>query len=155
MDAYTLLKTLHIIGVIVFIGNIIVTGWWKVMADKTKNPTIIAFAQRQVTLTDWVFTFGGVTLLGGSAAVNVWIHDIPLSTPWVQWGFAIFCLSGLIWVAVLVPLQWKLSAMTRKFTPDSPIPARYWRLEALWLVFGFIDTVLPLAVVPLMVGKIG
>ena len=29
------------------------------MADRTRDPKIIAFAQRQVTLTDWVFTFGG------------------------------------------------------------------------------------------------
>ncbi len=35
----------------------------KVMADRTRNPVIIAFAQRQVTLTDYIFTGGGVVLI--------------------------------------------------------------------------------------------
>ena len=48
-NSYLWLKVLHIVGVVLFLGNIIVTGWWKNMADRTKNPQIIAFAQRQVT----------------------------------------------------------------------------------------------------------
>ncbi|HPH07259.1 MAG TPA: DUF2269 family protein, partial [Methylotenera sp.] len=57
-DTYLWLKTIHILGVVLFLGNIIITGWWKVMADNTKNAQVIAFAQRQVTLTDYVFTAG-------------------------------------------------------------------------------------------------
>ena len=63
MNTYLALKSLHILGVVLFVGNIIVTGWWKVQADRTRNPAVIAFAQRQVTLTDWIFTFGGSTLV--------------------------------------------------------------------------------------------
>jgi len=62
-NTYLWLKSLHLLGVVMFLGNIIVTGWWKFMADRTKNPVIIAFAQRQVTLTDWIFTAGGVILV--------------------------------------------------------------------------------------------
>jgi len=39
--------------VVAFLGNIIVTGWWKLMADRTRDPRVIAFAQRQVTTTDY------------------------------------------------------------------------------------------------------
>ena len=63
MNTYLLLKSFHIFGVVIFLGNIIITGWWKVMADRTKNKQIIAFAQRQVTITDYLFTFGGVLLI--------------------------------------------------------------------------------------------
>ena len=62
-DSYLWLKTIHLLGVVLFLGNIIITGWWKFMADKTKNPQVIAFAQRQVTLTDFVFTAGGAAIL--------------------------------------------------------------------------------------------
>jgi len=62
-NSYLWLKSLHLLGVILFLGNIIIAGWWKAMADRTKNPVIIAFAQRQVSLTDWFFTFGGSLLL--------------------------------------------------------------------------------------------
>jgi uncharacterized membrane protein len=64
---YLLLKSLHIFGAILLLGNIIVTAWWKIMADRTRDPRVIAFAQRQVTLTDWVFTAPGalITVVAG------------------------------------------------------------------------------------------
>jgi hypothetical protein len=32
---------------VVFLGNIIVTAWWKMAADRTRDPPTIAYAQRQ------------------------------------------------------------------------------------------------------------
>ena len=61
-NTYLILKSVHIFGVIVLLGNLIVTAWWKLMANRTKNPSIIAFAQRQVTITDFVFTAPGAFL---------------------------------------------------------------------------------------------
>lgn len=92
-SSYLTLKSLHLAGVAIFLGNIVVTGWWKAMADRTRDARIIAFAQRQVTLTDWVFTAEG------------------------------------------------------------EIPARYWRLNRLWLGFGTLATALPLANLYVMVFK--
>mgnify|MGYP006910914280 CR=1 FL=1 len=45
-NPYLLYKSLHLLGVILFMGNIIITGWWKVMADRTGNRSIILFGQR-------------------------------------------------------------------------------------------------------------
>ncbi|HLO75244.1 MAG TPA: DUF2269 family protein [Magnetospirillum sp.] len=147
------LKTLHVVGVVLFIGNIIVTGWWKMAADLSRNPVVIAFAQRQVTITDWVFTLGGVTIVSVAGAGNALIHDIAFTTPWVLWGLVLFIASGVVWVAVLIPVQSKLTAITRTFTADSEIPVAYWRLEKLWIIFGTIATLLPLAAIPFMVFK--
>jgi hypothetical protein len=49
--------------VILFLGNIVVTGVWKVLVGATGEPRVIAYAQRLVTLTDWIFTAGGVALI--------------------------------------------------------------------------------------------
>ena len=38
----------NLLGVVIFLGNIAVTGWWKFMADRTGDSKIISFAQRQV-----------------------------------------------------------------------------------------------------------
>ena len=77
-NTYLLLKSLHILGAVIFLGNIIVTGWWKVMADRTRNPVIIAFAQRQVTLTDYIFTGGGVVLILATGLGNAILHNMDL-----------------------------------------------------------------------------
>lgn len=155
MDTYSLLKSLHIVGIILFVGNIIVTGWWKTMANRTRDPAIVAFAQRQVTLTDWVFTLGGVVLLAIGGYGNALLHGISFRTPWVLIGNVLFIASGLIWIAVLVPLQARLGRMAREFATAASIPDVYWRLERSWIVFGLLATVLPLAAVPVMVFKIG
>lgn len=155
MDSYQLLKSLHIIGVVLFIGNIIVTGWWKVMADRTRHPAIIAFAQRQVTATDWVFTFGGSMLVGTAGLLNAWINGLSLSQAWILWGSALFGLSAVVWLVFLLPIQTKLSTLTRGFDDHSPIPDRYWQLEKWWLFWGTVATLLPLAVIPIMVFKVG
>lgn len=72
-EPYAIFKSLHIVGVVLFVGNVAVTGWWKTMADRTRDPKIIAVAQRRVTLTDSVFTAGGIVLLivGGVGAYTV------------------------------------------------------------------------------------
>lgn len=155
MDTYSLLKSLHIVGVILFVGNIIVTAWWKTMANRTRNPAIVAFAQRQVAATDWAFTLGGIVLLAIGGYGNAILSGVSFLTPWVLIGNILFIASGLIWIAVLVPLQAKLGRMAREFAAAASIPDAYWRLERSWLAFGILATVLPLVVVPVMVFKIG
>lgn len=154
MDSYPILKILHLVGAVMFVGNIVITGWWKAMADRTRDSRIVAFAQRQVTLTDWVFTFGGVVLVAIGGIGNAILLGVPLTAHWLQWGLALFFLSGILWVAVLIPLQIRLGRMARGFATADTIPKEYWQLARWWNAFGILATLLPLAVIPLMVYKI-
>ncbi|WP_348550679.1 DUF2269 family protein [Acidithiobacillus sp.] len=144
-NAFLLFKILHIFGVVIFLGNIIITGWWKVMADRTGNASVIAFAQRQVTLTDFVFTAGGATLLLAAGISDAAIAHMDIwGTSWLEWGSGLFIASGVIWVTVLIPLQIVQARMARRFAAGGAIPARYWLLGKLWVGFGTLATVLPL-----------
>ena len=109
-ESYLWLKTLHLFGVTLFLGNIIVTAWWKLMADRTRNPQIIAFAQRQVALTDYVFTAGGAVILLAAGWGNAALHGMDvMHIRWLSWGLWLFGATGLIWVA------------NSDSDPDSPI----------------------------------
>jgi len=153
-DPYLLLKSIHILGVIIFLGNIIVTGWWKFMADRTRDAAIIAFAQRQVTLTDFVFTTGGIVLIliGGMGNVILFAMD-AWHTLWLLWGYSLFVVSGLIWGIILLPIQIKQARMTQAFAHDGVIPDNYWQLTRQWNIFGTIATVLPAINIYWMVFK--
>ena len=154
MDTYLILKTIHIIGAVLFLGNIIITGWWKIMANRTRNPIIIAFAQRQVTLTDFVFTAGGSTLLFAAGIANIIIYDIPImTTMWIAWALALFTLSGIIWVAILIPIQIKQAREAKTFTAETVISDAYWRREMIWYILGLAAIVLPLMSLVFMVLK--
>jgi uncharacterized membrane protein len=154
MDKYLLLKTLHIVGVVLFLGNIVVTGWWKAMADRTGNPVVIAFAQRQVTLTDWVLTAAGALLVAGTGLGNAALHDMDyLHIRWLSWGYGLFVLSGVIWVMVLIPIQIAQARLAHAFAAGGAIPGRYWTLNRLWYVFGVTATLIPFANIYWMVYK--
>ena len=86
-ESYLFLKSLHILGIILLLGNLIVTAWWKLMANRTKNPSIIAFAQRQVTLTDFVFTAPGALLaiMAGDYMAYGYMTD-TWNIQWLDWG---------------------------------------------------------------------
>lgn len=152
--SYLLLKSIHILGAILFLGNIIITGWWKFMADRTRDPRVIAFAQRQVTLTDFVFTAGGAALVLGAGLGNAVLHGMDyLSIRWMAWGLGLFTASGVIWVTILIPIQIKQARMARQFANQDAVPEDYWRLCRLWNIFGTLATVLPLINLYWMVYK--
>jgi len=152
-NSYLWLKTIHLLGVILFLGNIIITGWWKNMADLTRNPKVIAFAQRQVTLTDWIFTAGGAAILLGAGMVNVAIHGLSYTSKWLSWGMSLFVLSGIIWAFILIPTQIKQAKMAAAFAETGVIADLYWKLCRRWNIWGGLAVVIPLIAVYFMTFK--
>jgi uncharacterized membrane protein len=147
-------KAIHLLGVILFLGNIIVTGVWKVLADRTGEPRVIAYAQRLVTLTDWIFTAGGVALILIGAYGMAAVGHLDLRGPtWLVWGQAMFAASGVIWIVILVPTQLLQARQARAFGSGGAIPESYWRHGRRWLIWGTIATVIPLANIYFMVFK--
>jgi uncharacterized membrane protein len=152
--SYNAFKVVHLFGVVIFLGNIIVTALWKVMADRTGEPAIIAYAQRLVTLTDWVFTAGGVLFILVGAYGMAGLAGLDLrGTPWLIWGQTLFVISGLIWVFILIPTQIAQARQARAFADGTAIPESYWRHGRRWLIWGIIATLVPMANLYLMVFK--
>lgn len=149
-DAWILV---HVVGVVLFIGNIVVTAVWKLLADGTRTPAVVAYAQRLVTVTDAAFTATGAALIAISGPILA--EDLGgIGGPtWLTVGFALFLASGVIWAAVLIPVQIAQARLARQFRNEGSVPARYWRLAKLWAVFGTVATLLPLANLYLMVVK--
>ena len=152
--SYLWMKALHLIGVIMFLGNMIITGWWKIMAGRTRNPVIIAFAQRQTASADLLFAGGGVLLMLIGGPGNVMEHHLDfLHIFWLRWGLWLFVVVGVIWGAILVPLQIAQSRLARQFAEGGKIPARYWKLERLWRTFSTLALLLVLVGIYWMVFK--
>jgi len=109
-------------------------------------PTV-AYAQRLVILTDWIFTGGGIVLIliGGYAMARC-AHLSLLHTRWLVWGQALFGLSALVWMFVLLPVQGAQSRLAQRFAAGGDIPLAYWELCRRWLGWGVVATV-PLAII--------
>lgn len=146
------LKSLHILGACLFLGNIIVSAFWKVLADRTGNYSVIRFATRLVNVTDSVFTGLGATLLLVTGHLLAGNYGGILSNDWILWSYVLFGVSGAIWIAVLLPIQFKQAKMLR-MSPTEEIPWEYYRLARLWSLAGILATLVPLPAVYLMVSR--
>jgi uncharacterized membrane protein len=145
---------LHLLGVVLLLGNITVTSAWKVYADRTEELAIVAFAQRLVIYTDVAFTAwgAGLVMLGGYGML--WTAGIgPWSTPWLVWSQVAFFVSGAIWLAVLIPLQIKQLRLARSALLAGHADPQFARLRRRWLGWGLIATVPLVAAMWLMVSK--
>lgn len=150
---YLFLKLLHIFGVIIFLGNIIVTAFWKIFADITQDWRILAFSQRLVTYTDFCFTaVGALMLLISGHFLAQFYHDYE-HIRWIVWGAGFFIASAIIWIVVLLPLQYKQHKMANTFKITESIPPKYWTYETLWGIFGTIAIILVLVSLYFMVFK--
>jgi uncharacterized membrane protein len=144
---------LHVLGVVVFLGNLIVTAVWKTIADHTRDPSVIAYAQRLVTITDVSFTATGAALITISGFVLADDWGGVGGPIWLTVGFSLFAATGVIWIAVLIPIQIQQARLARQFASNEAIPDRYWQLARRWYVFGAIATLLPLANIYFMAVK--
>jgi uncharacterized membrane protein len=106
-----------------------------------------------VTLTDWIFTAGGVVILFVAGLANVWLHNMSFSSKWIVWGLAMFLISGVIWAAVLIPVQIKQAKMAKEFAVSGTIPDEYWRLCTIWNIYGLLAIIIPLVNLYWMVFK--
>ena len=151
---YAILKTLHIIGVVVLLGNVTITAYWKVLADRTSDARLVAHAQQGVTVADWIFTLAGIVLIlvgGYGAAANA---GFSLTGPlWLVIGQLLFAVSGLVWLCVLVPIQIRQARVARSLAREAILPSQYRRDSRRWLVWGIVATVPLVAAIYVMVAK--
>ncbi len=152
--AYDAFKFLHLLGVVLLIGNVTITAFWKVFADRTGDPRIVAHAQHGVTVSDWLFTVAGIALLTiGGYGMTFAAGIDPFGSSWLIWGQVLFAISGVIWAAILVPVQIRQARQARAFDLAKPLPEPYRRNSRTWIVWGVIATAPLIAAVAIMIAK--
>ena len=149
-----LLKTLHVLGAVLILGNVIVTGFWNYKAVRTGQPRVIAFAQREVMAADVWLTFGGGALLSITGFLLAQASGMnPWRTPWIAGGFGLLGLSTLLWLVVLLPCQIRMIRLSRDVADDAPLPPAFYSAFWWWNVVGWFATLLLVAALAVMVLK--
>lgn len=146
--------TLHLIGVVLSVGNIVTAAFWKVRADLTKNPAEIHRAAQNVMLADYIFTIPGIALIIVSGSIMAAHAGISLSgLNWLTLSLIMFAITGIIWVAILIPLQRRMIRYSAQCIESGNISKAYREVARSWAVFGSAATLLPLVILYLMVMK--
>jgi uncharacterized membrane protein len=154
---YLAMKTLHVLAVVLFLGNIITGLFWKAHGDRTTDPRIIAHTLEGIIRSDRWFTIPGVVLILGFGAAAAIIGGLPiLGTGWIWQSIALFAVSGLAFVLQVAPLQRRLQALAAAGVDGGAWDqGAYRRLSRQWEFWGAVALVTPLAALVLMVYKPG
>lgn len=132
-----LLRLAHVIGAAVLFGTGAGIAFFMLMANRTRDPRLIAHVAGTVVIADTLFTATAAVL---QPLTGAWLaHRIgwPLTTGWIALSLVLYGVVGLCWLPV-VWIQIQLRNLARDAADANlPLPARYHRLYRIWFAFGF------------------
>ena len=141
-------RTLHVLGAVLLVGNVTVTGFWAAFLYAQRASLPFRPVARAILWTDLLFTAGGAALLTFSGIQLILATALPFwDTPWLVRGVASLGVATLLWLVVLIPDQFRLERMA----PDDLAGLR--RVFLRWSVVGWASTALLLHGLWVMVQK--
>lgn len=151
--SYELVKTLHILSMVLLFGTGLGSAFYKWMADRSGQVAHIAITNRHVVLADWLFTTPTVIFQPLSGLWMVMHLGLPLTTAWVVISLGLYALAGACWLPV-VWLQIRMRQLANQaVAADQPLPAEYWLRARQWFWLGVPAFIAMVLVVALMVFK--
>ncbi|MDQ0115862.1 DUF2269 family protein [Paenibacillus harenae] len=145
---------LHLLGVLLMAGNIITAAFWKIRADLAGNPIVIHQAAKNVMIADYAFTIPGLVMIivsGGAMASESGVTWTGIN--WLTLSLILLSVTGIIWLAILIPLQRKMIRSSADGIKTGTISAEYRRASRQWAIYGVAATLLPIIILYLMVMK--
>ena len=152
---YLILKSLHIVSVVLFLGNIITGLFWKRHADRTGDPRLMAHGLEGVIRSDRWFTMPGVVAIIVTGVGLAQIAGYPIfGTGWIWKSLILFSISGALFSIWVAPLQAKLRKLAQAGVESGSLDLeRYRKLSLQWEITGLLATLTPLGALFLMVAK--
>ncbi len=133
---YLIIKTLHILSMVLLFGTGLGSAWYKWMADRSGQIAHIVNTNRQVVLADWCFTTPTVIFQPISGIALAMMTGIALTTPWVVASLALYAIAGACWLPV-VWLQIRMHRLARAaLESGTALPPAYWRMARAWFWLG-------------------
>ncbi len=151
---YGLLKLVHVLAVVLFLGNITTGLFWKARADRTRDPRIIAHTLLGIIASDRWFTVPGVVVILAAGIGAASAGGLPLlRTGWILWSIVLFSVSGLAFGLRVVPLQRRMAALALAAVGGELDWTAYRAWSRSWEIWGAVALVTPFAAAALMVLK--
>lgn len=145
-------KLLHILGAILLVGNIIITGVRMIMAEQTNNSDVLRFAVRTVNWADVSFTVPVIFLLvtNGDISSEQWGGVFHVS--WIVASLGLFAFSGILWVFLLLRYQNSLISLSISLN-QAKHSSEFFAVLHKWYFWGAVATVLPARPISVWLGS--
>lgn len=146
---YLLLKLLHVVSAVMFLGGIMAALFWHARAAATRDARLIAYTVEGVIRFGRRVTSVGAAGLLLTGLTLAWLARIPIfGTGWVLASLVLFVIAGAMFGMRVDPLQRQMLAMAQAGTFDAEgYAALAWR----WKTWGMAAFLTPVAALVLMV----
>jgi len=151
---------LHILGAVLFLGNLLVTGAWMTWAVGQKDSRVAAFASAGVNQADRWFTAPGMILLllNGLAMTALawggWLGFTISPNRWIFVGLTLLIATGALYGAVIRRYQNTMVRISSEAAKaGAPLPEDFSIVFRKWTLWGVVATILPLIALYFMVVK--
>jgi uncharacterized membrane protein len=151
---YQVVKWLHILSSTLLFGTGLGSAYYMWFASRTRDPRAIAVVVRYVVMADWLFTTTTIVFQPLSGLWLLHLAQIPWTSKWIVWTFALYVLAGVCWLPV-VWLQIRMRDIAQAAVREgrSEVPAPYWRYLRIWFWLGWPAFIALVIVFWLMVAK--
>lgn len=148
-----LLRFLHVLGAAVLLGTGAGIAFFMVMANRTRDPRLIAHVAGTVVVADLLFTATAVVAQPVTGVLLALSTGWPLTQPWILVAVGLYVFTGLCWLPV-VWLQMRLRDLARTAAANGEaLPPAYFRLYRYWFALGFPAFAAVLAILWLMLVR--
>lgn len=157
---YHLLLFLHVIGAAVLFGTGAGIAFFMVMAQRGRDPALIAHTAGIVVIADMLFTASAAVVQPITGYLLLRVQGYSLTEGWVMAALGLYVVVGVFWLPV-VWIQIELRDMARAARDEridgsgagAVLSARYDRLYRIWFAFGFPAFFAVVGIIWLMIAK--
>ncbi len=153
MDAYLLIKLVHIVGATLLFGTGLGTAFFMWRADRSGDVAAIAITARNVVLADWLFTAPAIVVQPISGFLLALETGWSLTEGWILLSLGLYAVAGVCWLPV-VWLQTRMRDLAGAARDDATaLPPEYRRYMRIWFALGWPAFAAVAAIFALMVYR--
>jgi uncharacterized membrane protein len=153
MNAYLLVKTVHIINATVLFGTGLGIAFFMFRGRLADGLQERFFAIRTTVLADCIFTAPAAVLQLATGVWLIWDGGLRWTDHWLLASYILYAVAAICWLPV-VWIQIRLKQIVAaSLLSGKPLPASYHRLFRVWFLLGWPAFTGLVAVFFLMVAK--
>lgn len=154
MNAYLLVKTLHILSAMLILGTGMGTAFYLFFVNRSGSVPAQAVVSHWVCKADFWFTTPAVIFQLGSGLWLMQQMNMPFSATWIWASLGLYAFAGMCWLPVVWwQIQMRDIAKRANDAHQSTLPNQYWNLARKWELLGYLAFPAVVAIVFLMVIK--
>lgn len=150
---YPLLKSAHILSLVLLFGTGLGSAFYKYYSDRSGNLAAIAVTNRLVVFADWLFTTPTVIIQPVTGFLLLQSLGMSWQEPWVVVSLILYAIAGGCWVPV-VWLQIRMRDISAtSLDRGEALPECYHRDKRIWFWLGVPAFICMVLIVFIMIFK--